>query len=236
MIRAIASLALLALAAPLAAQVMPVPSGETPRIQTARWIENQPVKLMLLPETTMTVMLEAGEAITRVTLIGNSQWDVNVSNEADALQITPRAGAAPANLVVETDRRQYDFDLETGEGLMAAYLVRLDYSLTGTAAPPQAQPDANAIDNLNWSYRVRGDRSVQPATIRDNGRKTVITYAPGQPLPAVFAIGATGDEEVVDGYMREGAFVIDRVHGELVFRIDKEKATARRNREQDAQP
>ena len=75
---------------------------------------------------------------------------------------------------------------------------------------------------------------MRPATIRDNGRKTVITYAPGQPLPAVFAIGATGDEEVVDGYMRGEAFVIDRVHSELVFRIDKKKARAIRRDEPEA--
>jgi type IV secretion system protein VirB9 len=45
----------------------------------------------------------------------------------------------------------------------------------------------------------------------------------------VFAIGPTGDEQVVDGYMRDGLFVIDRVHEELVFRIDKAMATARRS-------
>lgn len=238
MMRRLALLVLSGLAAPLAAQVTPVPSGETPRVQTARWIENQPIKLMALPDTTLTVMLEPDEAIVRVTLIGNSQWDVTVPNQPDTLQITPQSRAEPANLVVETDRRQYDFDLKTGEGLMAAYLVRLDYSLSGTTPAPQIQPqpDPNGIDNLSWSYRVRGDHAVRPATIRDNGRKTVITYAPGQPLPAVFAIGATGKEEVVDGYMRAGAFVIDRVHGELVFRIDKEKATARRNLQQDATP
>lgn len=70
---------------------------------------------------------------------------------------------------------------------------------------------------------------MRPASVRDNGAKTVIEYAPGQSLPAVFAIGPTGDEEVVDGYMRDGLFVIDRVHEELVFRIDKAKATARRS-------
>lgn len=236
MIRVLASLALMGLATAATAQVTPVPSGETPRVQTARWIENQPIKLMALPETTLTVMLEPGEEITRVTVIGSPQWDVKVSNEADTLQITPRASAQPTNLFVETDRRQYDFDLETGEGLMAAYFVRLDYSLAGTSAPTPAQSQPETIKDLNWSYRLRGDRTVRPATIRDNGRKTVITYAPGQPLPAVFAIGATGDEEVVDGYMRGEAFVIDRVHSELVFRIDKEKATARRNRERDLTP
>jgi type IV secretion system protein VirB9 len=42
----------------------------------------------------------------------------------------------------------------------------------------------------------------------------------------VFGIGFNGEEEVVDGYMRDGVFTIDRVYGELVFRIDKKRARA----------
>ena len=231
--------ALLCLVSPvaLAAQITPVPSGETPRVQTAQWVENQPIAIMALPETAVTVMLEPGETITRATLTGSTAWEVTISREADTFQVTPGKGAEPSNLFVQTDRRSYDFDLEAGEGLMSAYLVRLQFG--SDASPPPPAPielASEEISNLDWSYRLRGDASVRPASIRDNGRKTVITYAPTQPLPAVFAIGATGDEEVVDGYMRGDAFVIDRVHAELVFRIDKEKATARRNAEKDARP
>ena len=112
---------------------------------------------------------------------------------------------------------------------MAAYVVRLQYvPLLAEFEEPSIEP----FNDLTWGYRLRGDRAVRPLSVRDNGRKTVIEYADGQALPAVFAIGPSGDEEVVDGYMRGGFFVIDRVHEELVFRIDREKATAKRNEEQ----
>lgn len=235
MMRAFAALVLLGTALPCAAQVSPVPSPETPRVQTAFFSGGQTIMLMALPETALTVMLEPGETITRVTLLGSSLWDVQVSNEADTFQVTPASGAQPAELSVETDLRSYNFGLEAGDGLMAAYLVRIQYDGQPAFVAEAETPVVDeTFANLDWSYRLRGDRSVRPATIRDNGTKTVITYAPGQPLPAVFAIGATGDEEVVDGYMRGEYFVIDRVHRELVFRIDKEKATARRNKEKDA--
>ncbi|MAY20221.1 MAG: hypothetical protein CL955_06350 [Erythrobacteraceae bacterium] len=214
----------------VSAQILPMPGPETPRIQTARWAAGQPIVLTALPDTTLTVMLEPGEAIRRATLSGSRAWDVSVSAEADSFQVTPQMGAAPASLLVETDGRSYEFSLETGQGLMAAYLVRLEY---GPPASLGVEEATDNISDLTWSYRLRGDREVRPASVRDNGDKTVITYAPGQSLPAVFAIGPTGDEEVVDGYMRGEVFVIDRVHAELVFRIDKEKATARRNREED---
>lgn len=215
--------------APLTAQVFPIPGPETPRIQTADWRPGEPLVLTALPQTALTVMLEPGETIQRATLGGSPAWEVAVSAEADSFQITPLGGAEPANLTVQTDRRAYSFLLETGDGLQAAYLVRLQFG-GGTPVPPlQSGQSPTDLTGLDWSYRLRGDQSVRPAAIRDNGDKTVIEYAPGQALPAVFAIGPTGDEEVVDGYMRDGLFVIDRVHEELVFRIDKAKATARRD-------
>ena len=214
----------------LAAQTFPVPGQDSPRIQSVRWIEGRTIVLTALPETTLTVMLEPGESIRRATLSGSRVWDVAVSAEADSFQVTAQEGAAPATLFVETNERSYEFALETGLGLMAAYVVRLEYGEAHDALPSQT---SEQLTDLDWSYRLRGNREVRPVSVRDNGEKTVITYAPDQSLPAVFAIGPTGDEEVVDGYMRGDVFVIDRVHQELVFRIDKDKATARRNRDRD---
>lgn len=210
----------------LHAQVFPTPGTETPRIQTVQFSPGEPIVLTALPQTALTVMLEPGEAITRATLGGSRAWEVSVSAEADSLQIVPQTAAAPASLLVETDRRSYEFLLEVGQGLMAAYVVRLQYE------DPQLEVSGMGLEpvtELAWTYRLRGDREVRPLSVRDNGAKTVIEYAPDQALPAVFAIGPTGDEEVVNGYMRGGQFVIDRVHEELIFRIDNERASAQRS-------
>lgn len=219
---------LLVIGAPLAAQVFPIPGPETPRIQTAEWRLGEPLVLTALPQTALTVMLEPGERIQRAALSGTPAWQVAVSAESDSFQVTPGVGAVPASLSVQTDRRAYSFLLETGDGLQAAYVVRVRFGAAQPANGPQVMGSSQILGNLDWTYRLRGDRSVRPSSIRDNGAKTVIEYAPGQALPAVFAIGPTGEEEVVDGYMRDGLFIIDRVHQELVFRIDKAKATATR--------
>lgn len=212
------------------AQIFPTPGASNPRIQSAPWTDGETIVLTALPETTLTVVLEPGETIVRATLDGSRLWEVSVPSERNNLQITPELGAAPSSLIVETDTRRYEFLLEAGQGLMAAYLVSLEYGPTILGTESANTED---ITNLTWGYRLRGDRAVRPQSVRDNGVKTVITYAPGQPLPAVFAIGATGDEEVVDGYMRGDLFIIDRVHRELVFRIDRDRATAKRNRRED---
>lgn len=212
---------------PAAAQVFPRLSQDTPRIQSVVAQPDRRIILTALPETALTVMLEHGQVVKRITLDGNRSWDVRVSAEADSFQVTPQKGAAPAILYVETSGKSYEFGLETSLGLQAGYIVRL-ISPQSNGVSKESEPAE--ITGLDWTYKLRGDRSVRPSSIRDNGIKTVIEYAPGQALPAVFAIGPSGDEEVVDGYMRGDQFVIDRVHQELIFRIDKEKATARRNK------
>lgn len=226
----IASIALSSASTLANAQVYPMPSEENPRLQDIAWHAGEEVVLTALPESGLLVVLEPGEGIARVVLSDSTSWDVSVSSEYDTFFVTPKEGARDANMTIETGYRSYQFRLRTGTSLSAAAMVRFSYDFA-PAAEPETVDEPESTER--WSYRMRGDRVVRPALLYDDGRKTYIEYGPEQPLPAVFAIGASGDEEVVDGHMRGGRFVIDRVHQELVFRIDKEKATARRNREPD---
>lgn len=226
--RAVVLASLLALTTPAVSQMLPQPGADNPRIQSVRWMPGQDILLTALPGTGLTVVLEPGEQIRRVSVDDQRALDVRVSHELDSFLVTPSGEIALGSMLVQTDRRDYRFQLRTDEGLTAAYLVKLEFG--DQQAPAAAMPMAEPSGNL-WRYRIRGDRSVRPAQISDDGVRTKILFGPEQALPAVFAIGPTGDEEVVNGYMRSGLFVIDRVHEELVFRIDKEKATARRNEE-----
>lgn len=77
-------------------------------------------------------------------------------------------------------------------------------------------------------YQVKGAAALWPAEIGDDGARTYIRWREDQPLPATFAIGAGGREELVEGHVRGGIYTIDRVYERLVFRIDKLAVTARR--------
>lgn len=225
MIQSLVATPLLFVAVPLAAQVFPQPDGERQRIQSVRHVAGQQVVLTMLPDTPLTVVLEPGDTIADVRPGPEGGFSTRVSAERDSFTILPIEASARSTLEVETRQRNYRFVLKVDYGPEAALLVRYDY---GSVASPARERPAS---NQSWSYRLRGDHAVRPQHIADDGYRTTITYAPGQPLPAVFAIGPTGEEEVVNGYMRGDAFEIDRVYEELVFRIDKEKATARRNDE-----
>lgn len=215
------------------AQVVPDLELDNPRVQSIRWEDGQEVLLTVMPSTGLTVMLEAGEAIERVSLGDQSLFEVQVSPERNSFLVLPRRAEGAARMSVTTSERHYDFVVRTGTGLTAAYLVQFSYGDT--------RVQSSAIDVLEptgetWSYRLRGDHEVRPLSIRDDARRTFITYGEEQALPAVFAIGQTGEEEIVNGYMRGGVYVIDRVYAELVFRIDNERARARRNDEPDMIP
>ncbi|MDE2595687.1 MAG: TrbG/VirB9 family P-type conjugative transfer protein [Sphingomonadales bacterium] len=94
-----------------------------------------------------------------------------------------------------------------------------------SAAPPSAEPAPPAMT----TYRLSGAALLRPSRIGDDGVHTYIEWPEDRPLPAVFALNAHGDEEMVDGYMRGGLYTIDRINPRLVFRLDKAKAQAIRN-------
>ncbi len=94
-----------------------------------------------------------------------------------------------------------------------------------SVAPAVAPVPVAAIGHV---YRLSGDRLLWPVAMQDDGARTFITWASDQPLPAVFALNDLGHEEMVDGYMRGGVFVIDRLYGAFIFRIDRAEAAARR--------
>lgn len=232
------ALPLLLVSAPLAAEVIPEPGIANPRVQTVRWQAGQTIRLTALRQTGLTLMFDPGETITSVNA-DPALLTTRISSERDALLITPLQEGELGGVQVTTARRSYAFSIRTANDLMAAYLVRFESGSPALAAAPALQPMPPAFmppagAGQTWSYRVKGDRAVQPAKITDDGARTYISFAEGAALPAIFAVGPTGDEQVVNSYMREGRLVIDQVWPELVFRIDASKAVANRSAKPDS--
>lgn len=96
--------------------------------------------------------------------------------------------------------------------------------LPASGAVSTAAPAAASLA----SYRLSGAAELRPQAIADDGVHTYLRWGPEQELPAVFAFNSRGEEEMVDGYMRDDIFTIDRINTRLVFRIDKRVARAER--------
>lgn len=208
-----------------AAQLSPALGMDDPRLQTVIPAPGIPLHLTAFPDAPLTLLVQSGDSIRTAHVIGNAPFDAVVVGHQDALSIRARAPQARGTINLTTAHSVYTIEVETGTGLRAAYVVRM------VDRPPQPAFSASGpvISAPTTShYRFAGSHDLEPSDIRDDGRKTYIRWRADQALPAVLAIGPTGGEEIVNGYMRGDVFTIDRVYSELVFRIDKTKAEARR--------
>lgn len=103
-------------------------------------------------------------------------------------------------------------------------LAALSFS-TMSAASAAAPVQSAAVAS---EYRLNGSKALYPSKIRDDGFYTYIEWPENAELPAVFSRGSDGREVIAEGAMMGDAYVLDRVHTVLIFRIDQQMATARR--------
>ncbi|WP_022678308.1 TrbG/VirB9 family P-type conjugative transfer protein [Novosphingobium sp. B-7] len=218
------------------ARAWPVPSAGDSRIQTAIWHRDEMVHVRVGSATPLTMQFGQDEHIINVTMADARPWAVTVARDAGSLTVRFLPNAVMTNMIVRTDRRTYLLELEPNEAFAA---VMLRFSVVANTSPPAQSPSpfspqAQFLPQLRAAsaqaalqrYRVKGDKALQPDSIADDGQRTYIRWSEDKALPAVFAVDETGREMTIDGFMRDGAYTIDRVWPELVFRIDRHKAVA----------
>lgn len=212
----------LALTVPASAEVIPQASPGDPRIQTVDYDTDQVVRLSLEQGFTVAIEFAADERVENVAIGEGEGWKVTPNKRADHLFIKPVEGAQDTNLIVLTDARRYSFMLVPGAGFGTnPFIVRFRYAGIDMAPP-------TVISESHATFRVRGAKELIPTAMSDDGMSTNIRWAADVAIPAVYAIDAQGDETLINGAMREGAFVVDSIAPRFVFRAGKRKATATR--------
>lgn len=224
------SLVLLALLAappalPLVAQVQPQAGAGDPRIQAVNYDPDQVVILYGAPGYQVTVEFGPDEQIENVAVGDSGAWQVTPNRRGDHLFVKPVQSGVATNMTVVTSVRVYLFELAPlyGPSSEMAYRVRFQYP--GGEEEPAADEAAAAVEGR---YKLGGARALRPSKIADDGRHTYIEWPADRALPAVYAVDAEGQESLVNGAMRDDLFVIDGVARRLVFRIDRDVATAER--------
>ena len=213
-------------AAPLAAQVRPKPGPDNPHIQSVEYAPGQVVLLEAAPGYQLTIELSADEQVENVAIGDSSAWQVTANRRGDHLFVKALSGGVSTNMSVTTNIRSYVFELTpASSGGEVPYTVRFHY-------PPAAAEEQNPQAAAEGRYRLGGDRALQPSEISDDGTHTYIRWPRDRSLPAVYGVTETGAETLVNGMMREDdVFVIDDIWQKLVFRIDRHKADATRERQ-----
>jgi type IV secretion system protein VirB9 len=217
-------LASLALAGSAQGQ-MPRALDYDPRIETLEWRAGAELSLRTTAGGNLTMIFSPGEAVQSVVVGDPSAIEVAVAPQTDSLTLHTLHEPRDSSLTVRTQLRDYRFKVAVGPANNVAYAVRFAFEAAPTALPEPALL-ANTATN---PYTLKGEATLRPLRVSDDGQKTYIEWRDDQALPAVFALNAQGEEETVDGYMRQGVMVIDRVYPKLVFRIGKRSAEASRS-------
>lgn len=210
-------------AAPALAGVLPRPGPGDPRLQSVPYDATEVVALHVQPGYAVTVRLASDERIETVTVGDAAAWQVQINRRADAFVVKPNGFAARTDLVVLTDQRSYTFTLSSDpppDG-MQPYLISFTYAL-----PPEPTPAVTTEPSA--SYRLSGARALLPSSVRDDGRFTSIVWPADVLLPAIYAEDRKGELAILNGRMRDGAYVIEGVHSRLVFVRGKARAVAMR--------
>jgi type IV secretion system protein VirB9 len=211
------------------ARVEPVPSNEDSRVGVIHYSAGQEIGLQALPGLDLTMLLPRGETVSKVSLSDSNAWHVSVAPGQDALVLYALRASGNASMTLTTSRQTYNVILSTSNMATNFYVVRLEGgggATFGPSGPPKIWTPPVIVPP--GTYKLKGDKAVLPTVIRDDGRKIYIQWGAMQAIPAVFALDARGREEMVDGYMRDGTFTLDRLYDQLVFRMDKIEGTARR--------
>lgn len=218
----VATLAAAALfaSAPAWASVSPRPGTGDPHIQTVDYDPQQVVVLSACLGYALTIEFSPDERIENVSVGNSAVWQASVNKGADRLFVKPMQGAADTDMTVVTDSRVYTFELRPSPS-PDAYLVRFRYPTAAAASAAKVVVEPGV-------YRFGGAKSLRPAEMTDDGRRTTITWPADAVIPAVSIVAPDGKEALANGAIRNGRYVIDQIADRYVFRAGGRKAYAQR--------
>jgi len=215
-------------AANRAARVEPEGAGFENAIQRYSWREGALYQIYAAPGQVTDIVLQEGERLvgpgpvaagdTVRWMIGDTLSGTGASARVHIL-VKPTRPDISTNLVINTDRRTYHLELRaTPRTWMASVswtypadeLIALRRAAEAAA---RAEPVAEglALEQLNFDYRISGDRPKwRPVRIFDDGRRTLIEFPSGiaqTEMPPFFIVGEEGAAELAN-YRVSGRYLI----------------------------
>jgi type IV secretion system protein VirB9 len=225
-------LALSLMVAPAAGQAAdsPRPGVVDPRIQTIEYDPNQVVVLRGTLGYQFMLEFAPDERIETVSIGDSLGWQVTPNRNANVLFIKPIDARAATNLTVLSDQRRYAFELTVAPRTSRApvlYVARMVYPQPALAQAVETQIEvAEALPTpANTAYAVAGAAESQPARVFDDGRQTFFEWRPDSPVPAIFAVGGDGAENLVNYAVRGSYTVVEQLAPRFVLRNGASVAT-----------
>jgi type IV secretion system protein VirB9 len=198
-----------------------------PRLRVLPYEEGQVISLDGHLGYQMMIEFDPQERIENVSIGDSLGWQVTPNRAATLLFVKPVIAHAVTNMTVVTTRRRYAFALRAREAL-APDDARIVYGLRFTyPSEPPASETATGPASFNFNYAASGSAALAPIQVFDDGHFTYFQLRDGVEVPAIFALDAHDEEELVNSQMRGEFMVVDRVADAFVLRHGRDSAIVR---------
>lgn len=248
------TLAAVMVSVPAFAMDVPSSSRFDNRIQYVNYNAGDVVLVRALPGLGVRIVFAPGENIVDVGTGFLQGWEFRKSGNIlflkpksiktggnDGQVMAPEAGKWNTNLMVTTDQRLYDFDLQlppgSNDGAPArnqrvAYRVEFRYPADEARAKAR-QADKKAAEArlaakpapMNWHYSMqvgKDSEAIAPSMAYDDGRFTYLRFPNNRDFPTVFLVAGDKSESIVNANVDPSApdiLVVHRVAREMVLRL-----------------
>ena len=225
-----------------AARVQPTRANYANAAQVYEYDDGALYQVYAAPGRITDIVLQEGEALsgtgpvaagdTARWIIGDTESGTGASRRVHIL-VKPTGPKLQTNLVINTNRRSYHLELRaTPATYMASVTWRYPADEVAAAAVEQYALPTVAVDQLNFGYRVSGDRTPwRPARVYDDGRQTFIELPDAvaqSELPPLFVAGPDGKATDLVNYRVIGKrIVVDRIFARAELRLGDKRGSRR---------
>ncbi len=219
------------------AEQMPQPNAEDVRMATVHYDSNNVTEIFVKPGIFTQIVLEDGEQHEVHALGDEEAW--HFAYYKNYLFVKPKQTLGTTNLSVVTNKRNYMFKVNyvADNNATDMYQVRFIYPEVISQAEQEAknkQVLENAFDkgkttktyNLDYTMRVRGNRTIAPVNAYDDSNFTYFKFAGNVDLPAIYAVDVSDTkygQEILVNYTVQGigndTLVMHKVHGMWRLRL-----------------
>lgn len=256
LIRPVLAAVLICFATTASAQLSPTPLRGDSRLVQHIFDADNTYLVLTKPKAVTHLQFGADELIQSVAAGDTANWELTPTKNRKNLFIKPKFDDMTTSMTVLTDRRTYQFVLQsTGEGrkwyqrvswVYGESLLTLDGTASdgseapgpekraATAEPGRTQanqmPAGLQAENLRFNYEISGDAPFRPLVVFDDGRFTYFKLATSlQEMPALFAVIEGNDYSLVNFEIKGDYLVAQRLLEHAVLKLGKAEVKVQRS-------
>ncbi|HAT5579040.1 TrbG/VirB9 family P-type conjugative transfer protein [Proteus mirabilis] len=219
---------------------IPRSSGADPRVQEILYNPNNVTVVKVKEGVATLIQLEEDEFIdgdssaTGMGLGDPMAW--NVSVRGNNIFLRPIAEQPDTNIALVTNKRTYAIQLASSNNSEPTYLLRYTYPkkpepVKQTVFLGKPKIDIPCFDGgkVNVNYQIRGDMTLKPSGIWDNGEFTCLKWNNATDLPVVYRVLPDGKEHLVNYHMEKNVMVVHEVSPQFVLRLGQNVMNVKTN-------